>query len=49
MKFEVVRTDARAAEGEHLLQAMLHHFRRIHAAKRSFRGRAASAPAVYVS
>ena len=39
MKFAMARIGTRPAEGGHLLQAMLHNFRRIHAAKRGFRGR----------
>jgi hypothetical protein len=42
MKFATIRLGARAADGEHLLQVMLHNFRRIYAAKRSFRGREAA-------
>ncbi|MHB8269411.1 hypothetical protein [Bradyrhizobium sp.] len=37
MKFAMSRTGAWPVEGERLLQAMLQHFRRIHAAKRDFR------------
>jgi hypothetical protein len=43
MKFAMIRTGAQAVDGEHLLQAMLHNFRRIHAAKSSFRGHEAVA------
>jgi hypothetical protein len=48
MKFAVARTGVPAAAGEHLLQAVLQHFRRIHAAKRSFRGAGAFAFSIYV-
>jgi hypothetical protein len=34
MKFATIRIVPRASDGEYLLQAMLHNFRRIHAAKR---------------
>jgi hypothetical protein len=49
MKFATIRTGARAADGDILLQAVLHNFRRIHAAKRGFRGRMAAASVIYVS
>jgi hypothetical protein len=49
MKFAAARTDPRAPEGKHLPQQMLHNFRRIHAAKRSFRDRIAVAIARYAS
>jgi hypothetical protein len=47
MKFAMVLADARAAGRAHLLQAMLHNFRRIHAAKRRLRGRTATASTRY--
>jgi hypothetical protein len=49
MKFAMVGTDACAADGEHLLRVMLHHFCRIHAAKSSFRDRFAAVLQIYVS
>jgi hypothetical protein len=47
MKFAMALIASRGAAGEHLLQAMLHNFRRIHAAKRSLRGRTATASKRY--
>jgi hypothetical protein len=41
MKFAMNRPGIRAVDGQHLLQVMPRHFRRIYAAKRSFRGREA--------
>jgi hypothetical protein len=41
MKFATTRLGARLADAEHLLQVTLRNFRRIYAAKRSFRGREA--------
>jgi hypothetical protein len=43
MKFATVRIGTPAAKTGHLLQLMLHNFRRIHAAKSSHRRRAAVA------
>ena len=39
----MILIDAGQRTGEHLLQVMLHHFRRIHAAKRGFHRQAAVA------
>src|SRR6201995_1009305 len=43
MKFATIRPAPRAADAEHLLQVMLRNFRRICAARGSFRGREAIA------
>jgi hypothetical protein len=49
MKFATAKARRRTAGGANLLQAMLHHFCRIHAAKHSFRNWIAVDPAGYSS